>query len=117
MVRNRPSRKIRSPYSRFRRSPFCRGALGFDLLVVLLETLSREGAARRRARLALPGDGPDLVVAFLVAPGPVKPGPASHSRLVGILVAVELEAFRRAHQVQALIALPVRGLRHPSYLC
>src|SRR5918995_5562310 len=90
VVRNRPARKVRSSYSRFRKPPLCRGASGADLLVVLLEAPFREGATRHRVRLALPGDGPDLVVAFLVAPGPVQPGPASRSRLVGVLVAVEL---------------------------
>jgi hypothetical protein len=71
-VRNRPWRKVRTSDSRFRKPPPWRAVSRLGLLVVLLETPPWEDAVRHRVRLALPGDGPDLVIAGLVAPGQAR---------------------------------------------
>jgi hypothetical protein len=70
---------------------------------VLLEALLRDDSTRHRVRLAFPCDDPDLVVACFILPRPVQPRPSLGRHLLGVLVAVELEALLRRRKVESFI--------------
>src|SRR5918995_5102775 len=79
------------------------------LLVVSLERFLREHASRVRVPFPHCSDGPDLVLSRFVLPRPVQPRPSTRPHLLGILVAVELEALLGRHQVQVLKSFLAHG--------
>src|SRR5215212_219503 len=79
------------------------------LFVVPLKGLFREYPAGIRVPFSLFSDGPDLVVPCLILPRPVESRPSLRRHLLGVLVAVELEALLGRTQVQILVAFLVHG--------
>src|SRR5215212_3448136 len=98
------SRSLKTQFLRLR-GVAAFGTLRTHLLVVLLETFLWENPARHRVSLALPGHGPDLVVASLTLPRPVQPRPPPRSHLLCVPVAVELEALLGRCKIEVWVRL------------
>src|SRR5215211_1891509 len=81
-------------------------------LVVFLKGPFREYAPRVGVTFSFLGDGPHLVVSCLVLPRPVEPRPSPRSHLLGVLVAVELEAPLRRRQVKVFVSFLAHGSLH-----